>query len=50
MFSLEKLFFIFVTSIILTYTCLLLDILIFIGLIIFCYDKIIEELTKKANI
>lgn len=39
-----------VTSVILTYTCLLLDILIFIGLIIFCYDKIIEELTKKANI
>lgn len=38
------------TNNILTYTCSLLDILIFIGLIIFCYDKILEELTRKANI
>lgn len=39
-----------ITNNILTYSCLLLDILIFIGLVIFYYDIIIDELIKKINI
>lgn len=38
------------TNNILAYICLLIDILVFIGLVIFCYDKIVTELIKKINI
>jgi len=38
------------TTNILSYMCLLLDGLVLLGLIIFCHDRVIEELTKRFNI
>lgn len=38
------------TVTILSDVCLLVDVLILIGLIIFCYDKVLDEITKKLNI
>lgn len=38
------------TTNVLSYICLLLDVLVLLGLIIFCHDRVIEELTKRFNI